>query len=196
MTHLTPEEFIETIDAIDAIDATKPIARIAHAHLDACASCREQVEVLRRVMADATMATPVAAPSPLFWEHFSARVHAVVEREPMPVSAWWRGWWRPALALATVAACGLMVVLGGTINERRVSGPAAVTSVASTEAESGATDESWNFVLQIASAAPAEELQRMASPTVDSTAAMVESLTPQERIALVRLLKAQMGGAE
>ena len=65
MKHLTESEMVDLLDAT--------LAPGRRAHLDACDACRTTADGLRAVLArSADVAIP--EPSPLFWEHFSARV--------------------------------------------------------------------------------------------------------------------------
>ena len=110
------------------------------AHLDVCASCREEVERLR-VAADALplAATPVAPPPEL-----RARLMDIVRAEaregrgdePAPARAerppFWRSWLsglqaRPALA---AGLAGLLIVAGGAIGYAARGGSSASTSLA------------------------------------------------------------------
>ncbi|MCC7177846.1 MAG: hypothetical protein IT177_05580 [Acidobacteria bacterium] len=69
MKHLTPDELI------DAAEGTLDVER--QHHVDTCEACRGEAEALRALLREATgMRLP--EPSPLFWDHFSARVRAAV----------------------------------------------------------------------------------------------------------------------
>ena len=65
MTHLSESEFVDL--AADALDPRRA------AHVETCAPCREQRDALRAMLRDVS-AVVVPEPSPLFWEHMSARV--------------------------------------------------------------------------------------------------------------------------
>lgn len=84
-------------------------------HLATCASCRQQVEEARRALAlVSTMDVP--EPSPLFWDHLSARVREAVAAEapaPAPRVGWFP--WRWAAAVSGAAAV-FAVVLALTNN--------------------------------------------------------------------------------
>ena len=101
MAHLSAEQLV------DIAEGVRPESSASH--LEACAACRKQLDDLRAMMA-AAAAVDVPEPSPLFWDHFSARVHQAVEAEresPAPALAWW--WvrrpliWAPGLAAALLA---------------------------------------------------------------------------------------------
>src|SRR5262249_19027976 len=70
--HLTPEQMI---------DAAESVRSVGIPHLASCEPCRRQVAELRGVMSAAANAD-VPEPSPLFWDHFSARVTEAVASSP------------------------------------------------------------------------------------------------------------------
>ena len=70
--HLTPD------DLVDLADGTRPESSAPH--LASCATCRAQLNEMRATMsAVADLAVP--EPSPLFWDHFSQRVHDAVAND-------------------------------------------------------------------------------------------------------------------
>ena len=85
MTHLTPDEFV------DAADGTLETGRLRH--VEQCERCRQRLETLVEAL-QMGAAGPVPEPSPLFWEHFSARVRNAIAAEPAPPQTWWPGWLR------------------------------------------------------------------------------------------------------
>lgn len=102
MRHLTAEELV------DVADGTRPES--AFAHLSACGACRQEVAQLRELMAAAAEAE-VPEPSPLFWDHLSARVRDAVAEEPCTAETAGSGggvlrWasWRVGIAVAAMAA--------------------------------------------------------------------------------------------
>jgi hypothetical protein len=107
--HLTPEELI------DSRERQLPPARQAHA--DSCAVCRAELAQLDEVLLDVA-AVDVPEPSPLFWDHLSARIRDRVAHEPPPgagrdhplarLTDWLTGWSvapRWAFAAALLALC-------------------------------------------------------------------------------------------
>jgi hypothetical protein len=111
--HLNAEQLVDLAEGTLAERATP--------HLDECDTCRRALAQLRATLLDAG-AVPgerdVPEPSPLFWEHLSARVRESVAAEGLPHSVRWLERWRRALeprfvwpALVGVAgACVLAVV--------------------------------------------------------------------------------------
>ena len=65
--HLSRTEFVDLIESAAAL----PVERAQH--VEACAQCRAEAEMLRAV-ASLAVADEAPGPSPLFWDHFSARV--------------------------------------------------------------------------------------------------------------------------
>ena len=98
MTHLTPDELIDVLD-----DVLTPATR---AHLEMCAHCQREAAQLRAVLGDARAAN-VPEPSPLFWDHLSARVQtAIADDATPPRIARWFEW----PVLAPIAALALLVI--------------------------------------------------------------------------------------
>jgi hypothetical protein len=117
MSHLTPAEMI------DLLEGTLPEARRAHA--SECARCRD--EATQTAVTFATVrAAEIPEPSPLYWDHFSLRVHNAIRQAPARA-----GWgrvieWRGALA---AAAAVMLIVIGTTLSWRAgIDAPARVTS--------------------------------------------------------------------
>jgi hypothetical protein len=184
MKHLTPQQFIALLEGTpDAASRT---------HLDSCDACRDEVAELQTITSAVSASAIVPEPSPLFWNHFTARVRESVAIEPMVAPSWWRGMWRPLAGIGVALACVALVVLV------RVANVPEAGDLLSTQASStGDTlDASGTFVAQLASGASWEELQHIAPTTSDGAADMISSLTPAERDAFVRLLKSRPEGVE
>jgi hypothetical protein len=143
----------------------EPLSPESAAHLTACPRCRGEVEALRRTLEE-LRAVDVPEPSPLFWDHLSARVREAIAQEP-PRDAgpgMWarlrspqgRGWLRPALAVVTV----LIVAVAVDRSVRRAPGglPAPTSASATrTAAEAISTPgldlaagEDWQFIVDVA----------------------------------------------
>src|SRR5580765_631780 len=69
MRHLTPEQVVDVADGVGTASSTR--------HLRACTACQRQLTELRLATSMAAE-VDVPEPSPLFWDHFSARVHDAV----------------------------------------------------------------------------------------------------------------------
>jgi hypothetical protein len=126
MRHLTSDEFVDLAERARD-DASMP-------HLAGCDVCRQQLADLRAIVAvgaDALRSVP--EPSPLFWDHLSARVRDDVRSEKLPARASWLDrWWlpltRPRLAVGAVA-CALIVAIVAAFGSRVVA-PGTRTAVA------------------------------------------------------------------
>jgi len=98
--HLSRAEFV------DLIESSPALAPERAQHLKHCQRCRERAETLRSVRA-MTSADDMPEPSPLFWDHFSARVAEQLRSEPAPAPS---PRWSP-VPYATWAVAGVVIVL-------------------------------------------------------------------------------------
>jgi hypothetical protein len=194
MKHLSREELI------DSLEGTLAPAREAHA--DGCASCRAERASLQQVL-QRVAAVEVPEPSPLFWEHFGARVREAVERQPQPVSTGWQAWAWPrwAVGAATLLVC---ITLGwaGYRDHRygRLTGSGSVRLLhegapdTSDPALSVAlSDEDWNLVVSMAedvTVDDADEPGLVVRPGATDRA--LTDLSSEQRSELARLLTAEM----
>ena len=103
--HLTADELI------DLAEGARPESSAPH--LAACETCRSQLSDLRATMSAAADAG-VPEPSPLFWDHFSARVRDAVAAESSPGRLWLEAFLRPGI-LAPVSVAAAAVVLTGLL---------------------------------------------------------------------------------
>lgn len=186
--HLSSDELIDALEA--------PLGHERQQHLDGCERCRAQFAELRRLAAHVRDAGDVPEPSPLFWEHFRARVHAAVDLEPARAGR--RAWtgWRAVAAVAGVAVAVLLAVsVRPDLSLRRLvtgsSERAAVTAPPAAEVANG--EESFEAVV---SNATVEAIESVARPAPGVTDEMVAQLTPEQRLELVRLLQSEIGGSE
>src|SRR5262245_60410455 len=69
------------LDEAALVDAAESTHSEYVAHLAECDRCRAQIEELRALIRVAEDA-PVPEPSPLFWDHLSARVREAISEEP------------------------------------------------------------------------------------------------------------------
>ncbi|MEO8483959.1 MAG: hypothetical protein ABI634_17240 [Acidobacteriota bacterium] len=183
-SHFSPE------DQLAALDGTLPAERLAHA--SECASCQAALARTRSIV-EAVRSDDVPEPSPLFWNHFSARVRAATSAEASAPA--WRFGWRMWVTIGSAAAAFAMVLM-----VRAVPGvPAAPTSPATEVAVAGspatpadtADAEPFAAVMQMASSLSSDDLNGVMSATGGDTP-LVEELSPAERAAFVRLLHAEM----
>jgi hypothetical protein len=191
-SHLTSEEFVDALEGRTAASCA--------GHLDACEACRRQLDELRSVTL--TIANDeVPEPSPLFWNHFSQRVRAATEEIPPAGLFGWRFGWR---TLVMAAAAGTLVVTVAIQSRQDRAARQGMPSLGTTQTsdQAGAIDltanqEAWDFMMQLASDVPADDLRGLSAPTAPGAAdALTQNLTPDQQRELVRLLKAEIGGTE
>jgi hypothetical protein len=182
---------LQSQDLVDALDGALDASR--RAHLDSCAVCRDEVHELRAVLSDAGPAGAVPEPSPLFWDHLSARVReATADAQPYAPTSWRTPVWRPiaALAAAAVVLAALVVFRTGPVPERGAA-------IQQAGIESGWLDplpEDLESSLAFMSAA-ASELSLEEARAVDLAPAprivdgAIERLTIAQRAELVKLIR-------
>ena len=125
MTHLSDAELV------DAAEGTLAPARAAH--VERCASCTAAINQLGEALSAAAADRGVPEPSPLFWDHLSARVQDAIAAEPRPSPAplAWLGDIRRLAPLAAVAV--IAAALWSPVSTRwrpRIDAPLPGVSVA------------------------------------------------------------------
>jgi hypothetical protein len=196
MTHFTSDQFIDAIDAIDAIEAKVELPRALSTHLAGCEACQTEFSSLADTLGE-VRAVSMPEPSPLFWDHFSQRVRAVTSDEPLPAPAagWQAGGWRAVLAGALVAGVVTVAFVLRPVPVKQAA-PINQLPVAQSADALAADDHGLTGMAILASDLKTDELQQIARPSADATAAAIEDLTPAQRAELLRLIKQQTGGAE
>src|SRR5215831_9186143 len=125
MAHLTPARLVDLAEGA--------VAEHSVPHLAECAACRRAVAELRATMADAARPqNEVPEPSPLFWDHLSARVHEGVAELGVPGAArWFERWLRPRVGLPILAAAAGAAVIAVVVSRTpRVQSPIPATPLA------------------------------------------------------------------
>ena len=186
MRHLNEEELIDLAEGARAESAAP--------HLASCESCRQQLGDLRALIAAATD-VDVPEPSPLFWDHLSARVReAVANDEPNAPTRWAARWFVPLGALATIALAAVITL--GTRGPQPVStgdSPPIVADAASEPGGAVADDPSLNLIADLASDLDWDAAAEAGLTTVGGTVdRAVMELTPEERVELRRILKEEL----
>jgi hypothetical protein len=185
MAHLTSAELVDLAeDARHAASAP---------HLAECDRCRRQLADVRGMMA-AARAADVPEPSPLFWDHLSARVREAVAAEPPPRSAAFFGsWWLRAaagLAVSAVIAAAVVSSIARRTPDRQA--PALVQEHPDSSALLGQGDDpSLDLVADFSRTLDWDDLreQLLGSGKID---AGVGELDGAERRELGRLLKEEL----
>ncbi len=142
MSHLTPGEFIDLAEG----------ARDAQSvpHLAACDACRHQLADLRAAMDGIGSGGHIPEPSPLFWDHLSARVRDGVRNEDVPARGSYLGSFVSAPRLAVAAVWCVVVIAIGVAFGSRLIAPRPEPPIASVVTE---TVESAHNT-QVTTAAP------------------------------------------
>ncbi len=197
MAHLSAEELLDVAEG----RGTGPSA----GHLATCHVCRASVADLQKVIAAVTSAD-VPEPSPLFWDHLSARVREGIAAEESSGRtrrpAWWASW-RLAACGGLAAAAVAVVLMMRPSPDFTVSGPSAGSalanaepSVADSQLASIADDVPLGLLGDLAGDldwdGAAEAGITMRAGAADG---MLTDLSEDERVELRRLLKEEMGDA-
>lgn len=190
MAHLSPDTFVDLLEGT--------LEESAVPHLAQCEACRDELSGLRRTWQEA-MNTDVPEPSPLFWDHLSARVHEAVAAEPEPRRPWWNAAWAVrwfGLAAAAVAAIALVAFLNrpAFVDQRtaQVGGEAQGTPAASGQRLEVlpplAEDESVGLLADLASDLDWDAVVEVGLVRPGGADRAVAELSANERVELQRLL--------
>jgi hypothetical protein len=198
MKHLTDTELLDAIES--------PQRSPAHGqHLQQCVACRREADALRAVRA-AAAEDRMPDPSPLFWDHFSARVSAAVRAESIAPEAppWFSRLQRPLATWAVVAAAAVLVILTvvwrATLHAPATPGTMAPTVAVNARpapdrplADNPDADERWAVVRAAAEDIAWEDVHEAGISAVPGSAEGVAlELTADERLELARLLDHEM----
>jgi predicted anti-sigma-YlaC factor YlaD len=121
MTHLRDTEFVDFAEGM--------LAASRAAHLEACASCRAQAEEIAAALRK-TAAVEMPEPSPLYWDHFSARVHDQVAHETLDRGVSWTTLAVRMLMPLAVAAAVVVAIVSSGLLPRLVQPTPSATSAA------------------------------------------------------------------
>ena len=186
-------------DLVDAADPGGLPPGAAARHLTTCESCRAAVGVLREALAEAAQDRP-AEPSPLFWDHFAARVSSAIRDERPPAAALpWSWIARPAagwLVLLLVLACASAFAWRATLHApatvgREVAAPLPATDVLL--AGEPDADAAWGAVRLAADRLTGEEAQALDLGAEPGAAEQVATeMSAEERDELARLLETEL----
>jgi hypothetical protein len=194
MTHLTD------LELVDAVEDGLPAARRGHA--DGCAACRARIDDLRATLEQAADAA-VPDPSPLFWDHFSARVRDGIDAPGAQAGsrlAWLR---HDGLAWTVSAVLAVVLIVGAawrvtapspsgpyrTVNHSSTPDPAAATDI---EPIGTDADPAWAVVRTVADEVQWDDaVVAGIAAQPDAAERAAKSLSAAERSELVRLLLAE-----
>ena len=169
-------------------------------HVERCERCRRDVVVWRASLV-AVRDVEVPEPSPLFWDHLSARIGEAVAAEPVPVVAaaglrllsWRAGLWMTATAVAVALAVAVTWRPSGRAVQPAASTGAAQPGWSADTAALDTADAEWEFLLTLAGAAeegPSGDLIEGMHPGMADRALL--ALSGSERTALVELLETEL----
>jgi hypothetical protein len=186
MAHLTRDQLL------DVADGTRTDSDFAH--LQSCAVCVRQLAGLRDAIQEAKGVT-VPEPSPLFWDHLSARVRRAVaedDRSAVRPAYWWR--WA-----AAVAALGALVLVIRPLSTRGIPDtPSAVSADLTPQNNLRAFDDDPALAL-LADLSAGLDWEAAAEaglvPARDALDSVVFDLSDEERVELHRLLQEALAGA-
>jgi hypothetical protein len=193
--HLRDTEFTDLLDG--ALGADR------QAHLKTCQACRERADELTATLA-AVEDRVVPEPSPLFWDHFSARVRAAIDEEPPPPSAWRQlVATRPVRWSAIVAVATLVLAIAvwrSGVPSRTPSAGAPTTAsspVRDVPADQGfeeiESDEAWALVRSMADELDADEIDAAGlGARPGSVERMANGLSDVERTELAELIQSEI----
>ena len=195
MRHFSEAEFV------DLIEGRLPAIRAEHA--DECDECRALADALGAARSRAS-ADEGPEPSPLFWDHFAARVGQAVREEPVPASepSSWRAWLRDPASAWAAAASVAMLMLVAVAWRATLHAPAPPTSSVSTPdtreaARNSASvviddveaDTAWAVVRTAVEGVTWEDVHRAGiAPRPGSAERVALELNADERAELRRLL--------
>jgi hypothetical protein len=142
----------------------------------------------------------VPEPSPLFWDHFSERVHTAVSAEPPPSVSWMS---RINFAWAGGLVAGLAVAVAVTMSVRQrpvpvepvapVAAVAGEATLASNAAASIQDDASWAVMGELASELDFDQAGVAGLTVAPGTAEdALTQLTGDEQRAVVELLQQEL----
>lgn len=189
MAHLTPDQLL------DVADGTRTDSDFAH--LRSCTVCARQLAGLRDAIQQAKD-VKVPEPSPLFWDHLSARVRrAVAEDDRSAVRPGY--WWRWAAAVAALGALVLVIRPLVPLSTRGIPDtPPAVSADLTPRNNLRAFDDDPALAL-LADLSAGLDWEAAAEaglvPARDALDSVVFDLSDEERVELHRLLQEALAGA-
>jgi hypothetical protein len=201
MRHLT--DHLDESALLDLAEGTR--SEHGAAHLAVCEECRAQVEELRSAIGIAEDAS-VPEPSPLFWEHLSARIAEAVAEETSAGSVvapagWATRFWKWQVVTAALVAAA--VVLAVAVNRRPVTdansaqsagAPAPTSATLNDLTPSLENDPSLSFIADLASDLDWDDaVEAGLTDGADVVERVVQDMSDDERRELRRVLQEEMG---
>ncbi len=198
MRHLTNDELVDLIEDAARLQPDR------RRHAAECEACREQADALGAVLAQ-TASDEMPEPSPLYWDHFSARVsEAVREESPAPLPLVWVQRFRSPLAAWAAAAVMAVLIMMTVVWRATLHAPsrggkapelvqARVVAVDQNAGDNIEADEAWAVVRAATEGLAWEDAHAVGiSAYPGSAEGIALELTAEERAELGRLLKTEM----
>jgi hypothetical protein len=189
MTHLDDQRLIDAAEG--------RIESAAARHLEACANCRASVRDLQDVLTRVALVEE-PAPSPLFWEHFRARVSDALDADVSPaqppVGLGFR--WLSMASLALTLALVTVAVITSRSGNGAGNAPLATAGVPAVPVEpleDLGEDEAWILVRSLAAELDYEAAREAGvTPAPGAVERAAAELSPSEQSALIQLLEQEM----
>ena len=205
MSHLTD---LELIDAVEGRVGDAPaLATERRRHLDACDLCRTRADELRVLIARAAD-VDVPEPSPLFWNHFTARVREGIDAAQPGASGrgTWLSAWLPQGSVRWAAFATLVVammvagvwrvnapaphVVPAEVDRAREVGRPPMSSEPIDRPDADA-DPAWAVVRTVADSVKWDDAVAGIGPEPGAAESVASTLSAEERSELVKLLLAE-----
>ena len=191
MTHVKPEQFI------DLAEGTLPESAVPH--LAACDACRRQLADVRAMMSEAS-GVDAPEPSPLFWDHLSARVREAVAEETAQPRTWRERLLQPLVLVPSLSAALVVALFAMLLPRAPVTTPipstllpvdvtATLPTVAPLAPFGAADDPQLRIVAAVATTVDWDEMMdEVATANTGTSDAVAAALTVDEQRELQRLL--------
>jgi hypothetical protein len=196
MRHLSEEDLIDLADGARSGDSAP--------HLASCESCRRQLADLCAAMS-AVAGVEVPEPSPLFWQHLSARVREAVSNEERASASAWMPCWLGSRSVVPAAAVAAVVLAAAVTLRMEWPRPAVspeglqppqVAVVGATSGEDGvslADDASLGLIAGLAGDLDWDgTVEAGLSTRAGAVDRAVLELSANERMELQRILKEEL----
>jgi hypothetical protein len=186
MTHLSSDEFV------DAVEGCLDPAKAAHAQQ--CPACRTEVVRLAAMLQNAAD-SPVPEPSPLFWTHFSQRVHDAIAAEETPRTSWMPRWLRwPVLAPVGVLAFVIFAIIAALPRPQSAPPPQQAVVEKTDTVDDLATlgEQEWAVVAEIVGAVDIDAAHDAGFVALGDAERVALQLSADEQRELLRLLQEEM----
>lgn len=192
--HLSPDQLLDVAEGT-RVEREFP-------HLESCAVCAGQLADVRSAIG-AAAEVQVPEPSPLFWDHLSARIRAAVaedDRTATPSTWAGRAWWQWTAAAAVLGII-LVIIWPGSPSVSAPGGASvpAVTSLDPTTMEDVRAfddDPALALLADLSSGLDWDAALEAGLVPVDGTVdSVVFAMSAEERVELHRLLQEALAKA-